>query len=286
MTYQQLQEKIVSRFWSEALKAQITRTNHQFSPKDLMGMIWKQTESMQERHELLRELAALCPELREHIGLVLAWEERNLSQFKELAPGEVFELQINDEPDEDAERILCADFDACLAMIDRYFAKYDWVKETSKTRYSIERRRLHTAADDLELSPSSCDLLPGKEVSRIWFGSSGEFADCGDCVDCERRCIDSLEPEIPEFLPNLSPVRYLLQDQVCFGCSIALRTAGWEGYIIPLDSPMFDEPLDDFLDHEHIPYPDIEPASIEDLPEPLRRNYKTLTTWWRAQNYQ
>ena len=37
----------------------------------------------------------------------------------------------------------------------------------------------------------------------------------------------------------------------------------------------------DFLDHEHIRWPDVEPISPDDLPEEFRRNYDAFVAYWK-----
>jgi hypothetical protein len=47
---------------------------------------------------------------------------------------------------------------------------------------------------------------------------------------------------------------------------------------------MFEDDLkehSDFLDHEHIRWPDVEPISPDDLPEEFRRNYDAFVTYWK-----
>lgn len=280
MTYQQLQDRIVSAFWSEGLKAEIARRDFVFPPMDLMAVVYQHTRAFEERLALLQLFADHVPEVAEYAAHVIAWERRKLEQIKTPAPGMVYELRISEENPTEWDDCLCADFDACLTVIDEYYKHYDWKKETPQTRYSIVCRKLLGPGDDLTNEVlGCCDLLPGKIIESVWFGAPGEFEGCtGSCWKCEHECLHNQEAVYPAFLPDKSPVRYRLPDgTVHFGLTLGDMSDLCLCYIIPLDSEMLAErDYEQFClghDHEHIPCPDVDAVSREELPDALRANY-------------
>lgn len=286
MTYQQIQDRIVSRFWSEGLKQEIQQRNYVFPPEDLMAVAWHHTDAWEERLERLELFAAYVPEVAEHARQIIDWQRKKLADFKTPAPGEVYELRITDAPGEETLDFLCADFDSCFDLIDRYYEHFDWIRETEKTRYSIVRRKLLTHADTLDLEElGSCDLLPGKIIGQLWYGPSGEFEDCdGKCYQCKYDCIANQEAEYPNFLPDRSPVRYRLPNgTVHLGVTLEHMTMECLVYIIPLDGEMLtNRDFGQFClghDHEHIPVPDVDLIPREELPDDLRGNYDAFLTF-------
>lgn len=287
MTYQQLHDMITSRFWSETLKQEIAARKFLFSPEALMAIAYKYTKSYTEKLRLLVLFAEHVPEVAEHASLVIRWLEGCFEKLKAPAPGMVFEIQFDDDGDE--EHYICADFDTCLEKIDRFYEHYDWLRESEKSRYTVLKRRLLHTGDDLSsYDEGSCVIGPGKEIVYVSTGMTCEYGDCdGECEDCPHPCADNREDLIPSFIPDLSAVRYRdFADEICFGCIITDGSDGWDDYIIPLDSSMFEEGLDEYrhsLHHEHVPIPDVEQISPDALPEPMRCNYETFVAFWKQQ---
>ena len=280
MTYQDIQDKIVSTFWSEGLKKHIRETGYVFPAEDLLAVIYQHIDDFEKRMEYFQLMADHVPEAAEHARQILAWERGRLADFRRPDPGEVYELRVTDEPGGEAASFLCGDFDTAVALIDRYYEWFDWLKETERSRYSIVRRRLLTASEksyDDELG--SCDLLPGKRIERIWYGGKSELPDCtGDCFACSQSCIHNQEAEYPNYLPDNSPVRYRLPDgTVHFGVTLKQMSAESLVYIIPLHETMIaNRDYSQFCvchEHEHIPFPDVDAVSREELPSELRGNY-------------
>lgn len=286
MTYQQIQDKIVSTFWSEGLKAEIARRNFLFSPEDLLAVVYHHFEAFNERQALYAMISAHVPEVAERADQIAAWERKQLADFRILAPGEVYELRITDRPGEDRMDYLCTDFDACFDLIDRYYERYDWIKETSATRYSIAKRKIFTSGRTIEEDElGSCDLLPGKRIERLWYGSKSELPDCtGECFACEQNCIHNQEAEFPNFLPDKSPVRYRFDDgSVHLGITLGDMSNISLCYVIPLDGEMLSmRDFDQFCqghDHEHIPCPDVDLARREEIPDDLWENYEAFVAF-------
>lgn len=283
MTYQQLQDKIVSAFWSEGLKAEIAKRQFLFPPLDLMAVVYQHTRAFEERLALLQLFADHVPDVAEYAAHVIAWERRKLEQIKTPAPGMIYELRISDENPWEWDDYLCIDFNACLAMIDAYYNCHTWAKETPKTRYSIACRKLLSPGDDLVAEYlGCCDLLPGKIIQSVWFGAPGEFEDCnGICWKCEHECLHNQEAVYPAFLPDKSPVRYRLPNgTVHFGITLGDMTDTCLAYVIPLDSEMLvNRDYEQFClghDHEHIPCPDVDLASRDEVPDDLWENYEAF----------
>jgi len=283
MTYTQIQDRIVSRFWSEGLKKHIHETGFLFSPEDLLAVIYQHIDDFEERMEYLQLMADHVPEAAEHARQIIAWERRRLEDFRRLNPGEVFELRVTDEPGGETVNFLCGDFGTAVTLIDRYYEWFDWLEETERSRCSIVRRRLLTANEesyDDELG--SCDLLPGKRIERVWYGGKSELPDCtGDCFACSQGCIHNQEAEYPNYLPDNSPVRYRLPDgTVHFGVTLKQMSAESLVYIIPLHETMIaNRDYSQFCvchKHEHIPFPDVDAVSREELPGDQRENLEAF----------
>ena len=279
MTYQEIQNRIVDTFWSEGLKNHIRKTSYVFPAEDLLTVIYQHIHDFEERQKYYTLLMDHVPEVSAHAAQVAAWELQCLADFRNPNPGEVYELRVTDEPGGEEARLLCVDFDTALALIDRYYEHYDWLTETERSRYSIYRRKLLTAKEhkcDDELG--SCDLLPGKRIERVWYGPKSELPDCMDeCYRCHQNCVQNQEAEYPNFLPDRSPVRYRLPNgAVHFGLTLNQMTVESLIYIIPLHESMIaNRDYSQFCichEHEHIPFPDVDAASREELPDDMRDN--------------
>ncbi len=280
MTYQDIQDKIVSTFWSEGLKKHIRETGYVFPPEDLLAVIYQHIHDFEERMEYLQLMADHVPEAAEHARQILTWERSRLVDFRRLNPGEVYELRVSDEPGGEETNFLCGDFDTAVALIDRYYQWFDWLEETERSRYSILRRRLLTASErSYDDVLGSCDLLPGKRINRVWYGGKSELPDCTEnCSKCHQQCVANQEAEYPNFLPENSPVRYRLPDgTVHFGVTLKQMRAESLVYIIPLHETMIaNRDYSQFCvchEHEHIPFPDVDAVPRGELPSEFRENY-------------
>lgn len=280
MTYQEIQDKIVSTFWSEGLKKHIRETGYVFPPEDLLAVIYQHIHDFEERMKYFQLTADHVPEASEHAKQIIAWERRRLEDFCRLNPGEVYELRVSDEPGGEETNFLCGDFDTAVALIDRYYEWFDWLVETERSRYSILRRRLLTASErSYDDVLGSCDLLPGKRINRVWYGGKSELPDCTEnCAKCHQQCVANQEAEYPNFLPENSPVRYRLPDgTVHFGVTLKQMSTESLVYIIPLHETMIaNRDYSQFCvchEHEHIPFPDVDAVPCGELPSEFRENY-------------
>lgn len=280
MTYQEIQDKIVSTFWSEGLKKHIRETGYVFPPEDLLAVIYQHIHDFEERMKYFQLTADHVPEASEHAKQIIAWERKRLEDFCRLNPGEVYELRVSDEPGGEETNFLCGDFDTAVALIDRYYEWFDWLVETERSRYSILRRRLLTASErSYDDVLGSCDLLPGKRINRVWYGGKSELPDCTEnCAKCHQQCVANQEAEYPNFLPENSPVRYRLPDgTVHFGVTLKQMSTESLVYIIPLHETMIaNRDYSQFCvchEHEHIPFPDVDAVPCGELPSEFRENY-------------
>lgn len=168
MTYSEIQDRVVSRFWSEGLKAEIAQRNYVFPAGDLLAAVYHTVEQFEERLSLLGLFADHVPEAADHARKIIAWEQKRLADFQVLKPGELYELRITDHPGEEHMDFLCTDFDVCFDLIDRYYERFNWIEETAETRYSIVKRRVFSSGKTMEKDElGSCDLLPGKRINRV-----------------------------------------------------------------------------------------------------------------------
>lgn len=288
MTYQQIQDRIVSTFWSEGLKTQIRETGYVFQPRALLGIAYNLPESRAERLANLRLLADHVPEVADHAKLVIEWQEKALADFKQLGPGEIFELEIIWKKDEESDRYFCANFDAAMEIIDRYWEYFDCRQENDTTVYNIIRRKLLNPGDEPDhISHENCELGPGKEVRYVFTGMDTEYGKCDNwCFECDKDCITVTDSLFPSFLPDLCAVRYRFEpDTIRYGVLLTDGSSGYEYYIVPLDSQMFREDLEEswgWLDHEHIVFADTDQISPDQLPDALRQNYDTFVAFWKS----
>lgn len=288
MNYQKIQEQIVSRFWSEGLKAELARRDYVFAPEKLMCLAYKHNRNYTERLKLMRLFADQVPEAAEHAKLVIQWMERCLAAFRESDENIVFEVWMDSDGTDNSIRYLCTTFDACPDVIEQHYAKNTWDKETENACYTIVKRRILQPGDSIDrYEEQYADLGPGKVIADVPTGRTCEYGDCeGDCTDCPHICVDCCQDLIPEWIPDLSPVRYRNHaKEVRYGCVLSGGCDSWEAYIIPLDSGMFDDGLEahcGFFDHEHIIWPDVDVIKPEELPAELRQNYDAFVAFWKA----
>ena len=291
MTYQEIQDTIVSSFWSRTLKEEIARRGYVFPPEKLLCLAYKQTGSYTERLQRMKLFVDHVPEAADHARRVIEWMEDRLEAFRASDEHTVFDLRIDPEGDDDTLDYSCADFNTCLDVIDQFYAHYGdtpWGRETENACYTINKKRILQPGDPLNLhDEQTATLGPGKVITHIPMGMTCEYGDCdGDCQDCPHPCVDSTEDLIPEWIPDLSPVRNRYFKEISYGCVLTDGSDSWEAYIIPLDSSMFRESLEEYrhsLHHEHISWPNVEVITPDELPEELRQNYETFVAFWKAQ---
>ena len=288
MTYQEIQDKIVYTFWSEGLKQQIKAEGYLFTPRALLGIAYNLPESYAQRLSNLRQLADHVPEVADQARRVIAWQEKALADFKILAPSEIFELEITWREDEEPDRYFCASFEAALEMIDRYWEYFDCRRENDTTGYNIIRRKLLNCGDEPDhISYENCELGPGKEVCHVYTGMDTEYGKCDSwCFECDKDCITVTDDLFPSFLPDLCAVRFrYAPNTIRYGVLLTDGSSGYEYYIVPLDSEMFQEDLEKswgWLDHEHIVFADADRVEPDRLPEDQRKNYDTFVSFWKS----
>lgn len=287
MTYQEIQNKIVETFWSEGLKDWIARNNYVFEPDTLLRIAYKHAKNDTDALEWMKVFVQEVPETAEHAQLIIKWMDDCLEKFRTADENTIFQLKIDPDGDDDTLDYICATYDTCLDVIDQFYKKHTWWTESENACATIIKHRFLRPGDPIELH---CDqhltLGSGRKVDYIPKETTCEYGDCEyDCLECSRRCVTCSEDLFPEWIPDLSPVRYLHGKGSGYGCIISDGSDSWDGYIIPLDSGMFDDGLVnhiDFLDHEHIPMPDLEPISPTDLPDEFRRNYDAFVAYWKG----
>ena len=289
MTYSEIQDQIVSNFWSEGLKKHIRDTGYVFPPEKLLCIAYKQTPNFTERLERMKLFADHVPGAADHARLVIAWMEGCLEAFRASGEHTIFEVRIAPDGDDDTLDYVCADFDTCLDTVRQFYATHPRFPESKNARAAIIKRRFLQSGDPIDLHWEEYgELGPGRVITHIPTGMTCEYGECdGDCRECPHPCVDCTEDLIPEWIPDLSPVRYLdISGAVCFGCILTDGSDAWDAYTIPLDSEMLREDLEkawDFLDHEHIPWPNVDAIAPDELDVDLRRNYDAFVSFWKRQ---
>jgi hypothetical protein len=289
MNLPQLQNEIISCIWSRALKTHIAEKGYTFTDEELLGIAFHFAPTFDERLRLLQLLAAFAPSVSDHASRCIDWQTKSLQQFRQSADHEIYELRIKDEPDAYEERYLCASFDIALEMIDQFYQEYDFATETPQARYVIEKRKiLQPGQTFCEDSLGECVLAAGKVLISV--DPSPEESEngrcCHSCVDCATSCVLNLDVCFPAFIPDRSPVMYLLPDgSTHYGILLALQEPEIieACYIIPLDCEMMKHKRYDkawgYHWHEHIPCPYVEPVQETALTPELLESYQSFVTW-------
>lgn len=271
-----IQQQIVSRFWSESLKKHIAETGHVFSDEELLGLVWHFVPEYQERLRLFELIAKHIPAVSEHARLCMDFMETSLARFKQYGAGEVYELRITDQDDLE-ERYLCDSFETALKMIDGFWEEYDFSHETPTTEYTIVKRSILRADDSFrEDELGRCELGPGKvllsaEVDEV----SCEYRPCdGNCMECEKTLAFCMDILFPPFLPNLSLVKYRNLGKIEYGITFEPRRNNLADsvYIMPLGGRT--DP--DWWDHDHVYHPYVDIASEEELTAKQKEEAATL----------
>ena len=61
MTYQEIQNRIVDTFWSDALKVELKRRNYVFPPEKLLSLAYKQAKNDTQAMEMMKLFAHEVP---------------------------------------------------------------------------------------------------------------------------------------------------------------------------------------------------------------------------------
>lgn len=287
MTYQEIQDKIVSTFWSEGLKAEIARRNYVFPAEKLLCLAYKQAKNDNQAMEWMKLFAREVLQAADHALLVIQWMENCLAKFRTADENKIFEVRIDSDGTDDSIRYFCTTYDGCLDAIDQHYVEHAWDRETENACYTIIKHRILRPGDPIgRYQEQFAELGPGKVIAHIPTEMTCEYGECeGDCSDCPHPCVDCTEDLIPEWIPDLSPVRFLRFKEVRYGLVLSGGCDSWEAYIIPLESSMFEEGLEayrDCLHHEHIRWPNVEPIEPDALPMELRKNYDGFVAFWKA----
>ena len=271
-----IQQQIVSRFWSERLKKHIAETGHVFSDEELLGLVWHFVPEYQERLRLFGLIAEHIPTVSEHARLCMDFMETSLARFQQCGAGEVYELRITDQDDPE-ERYLCDSFDTALQMIDGFWEEYDFSHETPTTEYTIVKRSILRADDSFrEDELGRCELGPGKVLLSAEVHELGCEYDPRpeSCVNCEKACVSGADTMFPPFLPNLSLVKYRNLGKIEYGITFEPRRNNLADsvFIMPLGGRT--DP--DWWDHDHVYHPYVDIASEEELTAKQKEEAATL----------
>lgn len=287
MTYQEIQDRIVTNFWSEGLKRQLAQTGHRFSEQDLLGLAFRYAVSFDERLQLLELLVEHVPSVTDQARRAIDWQRESLTKFQQHGDHEVYELTIKTTPESYAERYLCADYGTCLELIDKFYEEYGHDEDDAQARYRITKRRiLQRGGRFQEDELGECVLLPGKLLLSVdVYDDRTEVCGPGhDCMNCKTPSAHCIEICFPAFLPDRSAVRYRMPDgSIRFGVHLGSNQDSECCYVIPLDGEMLRSRdhaahWDDHW-HEHIPHPDVDAAAREELPEDLQENLDAFLTF-------
>ena len=282
-----IQQQIVSWFWSESLKKHITETGHVFSDEELLGLVWQFVPEYQERLRLFGLIAEHIPAVSEHARLCINLMETSLSRFQHCEAGEVYELRITDQDDPE-ERYLCDSFDTALQMIDKFWEEYDFCHETPTTEYTIVKRSILRGDEAFrEDELGRCELGPGKVLLSAEVHELGCEYDPRpeSCVNCEKACVSGADTMFPPFLPNLSLVKYRNLGKIEYGITFEPRRNDLADsvYIMPLGGRT--DP--DWWDHDHVSHPYVDIALEEELTEKKKQEAATLRAFlenWMQQH--
>ncbi len=262
-----IQQQIVSHFWSETLKKYIAETGHTFTDEELLGLIWWFVPEYQERLRLLGLIVEHIPTVAEYAKLSISHMETALDYVQQCGKGEVYELRIVDL-DEPEERYLCDSYHTALKMIDAFWEEYDSCHEKPTTKYIIVKRSIRHATDDFrEDELGRCELGPGKVLLA---------AETQDFYNWEPMP-ESSDILFPDFLPNLITVKYRWCGKTAMGLVFEPKRGGPcdSVYIMPLGGKT--DP--DWWDHNHVPHPDVDIASEGDLSDEQKEAVGTLRTF-------
>lgn len=292
MNHAQLQEEIISSFRSEDLKRVIAERHHVFSGEELLSIAYHYAPSFDERLRQMQLIADYAPSASEHARRCIAWQKGLLDEFVRADENQIYELHIRETPDSYDERYLCASYETTLEMIDCFYREYEDGAESPQAEYTIAKRMiLQPGQAFCEDELVSAHFAAGKVLTHIYGSAEGfENGPCGQhCNQCANPCAANTPLLFPTFLPDRAPVRYRsFSGAIEFGIFLDYEKEDLRDsyYIIPLDSEMlcrknYDEAWG-FHPHEHIPCPDVEKVSIDDLDAELRENYAAFIAWLNA----
>lgn len=282
-----MKDTILSLLPSHALREKIREVGYEFTEAELLFILFEYAPTFDERISLLESFAETAsPEIRETVGLIVAWQRRLFDAFRVLGEGEVYELHIKDTRDSYDETYLCGSYEAALHYIDLFYEEYDFTEKGDSTRYRIEKRRIYGGRPDETFAEdylAECVLDQHKRVltvedhrDRSPYGIG--FCEKQVCDTCEKLCIhDSSRVVFPNFVKNLDLVRFKDdKGAVRYGVNFQWDDTPADCLCVdPLDSlavryHSFENAGDD---HDHPPLPLVEPASAEELSEEMRRDY-------------
>lgn len=280
MNKAQLQQQIIGTLWSKDLKKYVTENNYSFSESELLYIAYSFPRNHDERLQLLQlleehasqETAALATKC-------IRFLSKCFKKFCQHTGNEVYELRIKETPKSYEERYLCADHRTALDMIDKFYRHYDFTSENETTRYVIAKRTVYQPTDDFrddyeDDSWQECIYGPGKVLLSV--------STWGHRGNPERNMEEVL---FPDFVPHLSPVRYLSNGQILRGVNLSIDGLPSETcYIIPFDGEMLQsrdhEKYWDNHWHMHIPGPEVEILSPDELTDQERDDYDAFVEFW------
>ncbi len=286
--------EIIELLPSSDLKAKIKETDHRFQENELLQIIYRYAPTLDSRLKLLARFAEVAsPELSALARAYIAYGQEGLEQFAKASADFIYELHIKVTPESYDERYLCASYKDALACIDRFYEEYADIdtKETSQTRYRIEKRKVFSDEKRFEEdSYGECVLGENKNVLEVYnYHVSAECVldiPCSNCAEiCPRRCDTVL---YPCFAQERDIIKYQGADGTAFGvCLYTDRTEDGlceDLCVISLDSHILRDHLfeEEFYDHFHIEPPLATLSTPDELDEVSRRNYFAFVEFLNA----
>lgn len=293
MDYSELQSQVLACFPSDALKKRIAELDYRIPPNDLLFAIYQFSPTHVQRMRLLEELAQAAPEIADHVRLVLDWQKRVLEQFRTAQPGTVFELRIQESPDDMESRWLFGSFEAAEKMMDLYLEDDLPDLNPDECRRTIVKRRIngfpysHEQEDEL----GKCSYGDGNRLlnATLW-NEDSEYGCILACHKCAHKdCVTVNYPVFPWQPKTGTPVY----------CRIPGGHVGWSGYGVAWSDPSWESGCDCFIiplrqtweepetesdlysDHHHVPSPYVMELTPDAVPQPLREHLQWLCRQFR-----
>lgn len=301
-----LQEKIVSELFSANLRKAVAECGRKFSDKELLVIVCKYCRRLSRRRELLSEIEKEAEAgVSEQAGEYIAYEEKLLKAFSASGPDVVYLVKIREKDTSGSCDYIAKTFEGALRIPAMHFS-LDFSAEPA--RVLIEKKYCRDFSDPGELDDDylgDCELDSDFEIVRLWVEPESERDERSRQIND----INDTTLAFPVFYKDYDIVKYIDDGKTKYGFTLLLK--GWENgeeeaYVISFDTEdatryAFGVPLEAEIDkryfpaeldyvifgaHEHIPLPELESGSYEELSEKLKRIYDKLTSELKARDKQ
>lgn len=275
------QKVITDLLPSKQLKKIIHETKHKFSLWELWIIAENYSKTFDEKIKNLQYITAhfADAEQKETAQQIISKQKSELNKMMLEEDGTVYLVEIQEDVNSYNEHYICKNYEAAYKTVKKFKKEYKIVftefSIISISKWQVFDRNIDFENDELGVITLTENL---KIQSANYWAFHNNF---------------TFSPETQIFYPEIllpySPVKYKNSYGINYGLQInTFRNDEYDdAYVIDINSESTNkEDLRNFENaHHHIPIPEMEQISVDELPDKERSNYCRMVSYLKNKNY-